>query len=58
MKIIEIIKTSCLVGCRGSIKEERYGNCFVIEFTYVPNHYFHLPCVQVIDKKHIKIVEA
>ena len=55
--MIEILKTSSLVGCKGIVKEERYESCFVIEFIYVPNHYFQLPCIQVIDKKHIKFLK-
>jgi len=57
MKVAEILKTSYLVGCKGIITDERYGDCFVIEFSYVPNHYFQLPCIQVVDKRHVKVTE-
>jgi len=55
MKEIEIVN-SPLEGCRGIIIGEKYEDCFVIEFTYVPKNYFQLPCTQVIAKKYVKIL--
>lgn len=52
---VRILKSS-LEGCEGVIKEEIYGDCFIIEFTLVVNNYFQLPCVQVIAKRHVEEV--
>jgi hypothetical protein len=54
---VEIGPSSMLKGCRGIVRGERYGDCLVIEFTYVPNSYFQLPCTQVIAKKHVKVLK-
>ena len=49
-----VIIGNSLKGCEGIVRGERYGNCWVIEFTHVPNKYFQLPCTQVIGKEHVK----
>lgn len=54
-KKVKIIKPSSLEGCEGIIVGEKYDSCCVIEFTYVPNNYFLLPCTQVIDKRYLEI---
>jgi hypothetical protein len=53
---VKVLKSSSLEGCEGIIVGEQYnGTCCIVEFTYVPNRYFQLPCTQVIDKKHLEI---
>lgn len=50
---VKLLKSSCIEGSEGIVKGERYG-CYIVEFTYVPNRYFQLPCIQLIDKKHVE----
>ena len=54
---VRINDSSPIKGCEGIVKGIKYGNCYVIEFTYVPNRYFQLPCTQVIAQRHVEKVD-
>lgn len=40
--LVGIKQSSSIVGCVGITVGERYGDCVVIDFLYVPNRYFQL----------------
>jgi len=50
------VNSPALQECKGIVRGEKYGSCYIVEFVEVPNNYFQLPCTQAIDKRYCRIL--
>ena len=48
------VTSPSLKGCLGIKVDERYGDCYVIEFTDSKG-LFKLPCTQSIHRRHVRV---